>query len=318
MEWMHGGGRDPNGRGLDEEIKLGKEDWMERQRVAQGGRIGLQSGQLVQPGPGRQGYKGKPHGKKFTNTELNKAANWMFKNKQVSSPNYDDLTIASGEKKKVYDKIDAQLKITGEGKYKVKTQAKAFSATDQAKILKAFPDAKFTATNTYGFPPDHPNYNKAFRFVEKGFKLSGQALPVSVQKEIMEAFPEVKNWNWERGASKYGIPAPKKPTKEQNALYKRIEAFVNDPKPIRYAFRWGEADGFMLQSMDRAFLQGSEDYIPIKELNKKGKKVIVGFIDNSQSGKGIKYYHNGYTAGGKKLPEGALLDKKHADYDALS
>ena len=58
MEWMHGGGRDPNGRGLDEEIKLGKEDWMERQRVAQGGRIGLQSGQLVQPGPGRQGYSG--------------------------------------------------------------------------------------------------------------------------------------------------------------------------------------------------------------------------------------------------------------------
>ena len=58
MEWMHGGGRDPHGRGLDEEIKLGKENWMERQRVAAGGRIGLQSGQLVQPGPGRQGYGG--------------------------------------------------------------------------------------------------------------------------------------------------------------------------------------------------------------------------------------------------------------------
>ena len=58
MEWMHGGGRDPNGRSLDEEIKIGKEDWMERQRVAAGGRIGLQSGQLVQPGPGRQGYNG--------------------------------------------------------------------------------------------------------------------------------------------------------------------------------------------------------------------------------------------------------------------
>ena len=25
MEWMHGGGRDPNGRGLDEEIRIGKE-----------------------------------------------------------------------------------------------------------------------------------------------------------------------------------------------------------------------------------------------------------------------------------------------------
>ena len=93
MEWMHGGGRDPHGRSLDEEIKLGKEDWMERQRVAEGafaperiempnwrdlireegvqvgeqvaegGRIGLQSGQLVQPGPGRQGYAGAKIGK---------------------------------------------------------------------------------------------------------------------------------------------------------------------------------------------------------------------------------------------------------------
>ena len=59
MEWMHGGGRDPKGRSLDDEIRIGKEDWLERQRVAQGGRIGLQSGQLVQPGPGRQGYGGR-------------------------------------------------------------------------------------------------------------------------------------------------------------------------------------------------------------------------------------------------------------------
>ena len=44
MEWMHGGGRDPNGRSLDEEIKIGKEEWTERQRVAQGGRIGMDRG----------------------------------------------------------------------------------------------------------------------------------------------------------------------------------------------------------------------------------------------------------------------------------
>ena len=44
MEWMHGGGRDPKGRSLDDEIRIGKEDWMERQRVAQGGRIGFKHG----------------------------------------------------------------------------------------------------------------------------------------------------------------------------------------------------------------------------------------------------------------------------------
>jgi len=258
--------------------------------------------QLVQPGPEgvRQGYADKSHGKKFTKTELNKAAQHMY------GKDYDELTLKTG-KKKVYDVIDAQYKITGEKKFKVKTQSKPFSATDQAKIKKAFPDAKFTARNTYGFAPDHPSYTKAWLFVDRGFKLPGHVLPKSVQNEIMEAFPEVKNWNWERGASKYGISS------KNEALYKRIESFVNDPKPFRYKFRWGEADGFMLQSMDRAFLQGNENYIPIKE---KGK--IVGFIDNSKSGKGKKYYHNGYTAAGKKLPEGALLAKNHADYKALS
>ena len=41
MEWMHGGGRDPNGRGLDDEIRIGKEDWMERQRVANSNPLGF-------------------------------------------------------------------------------------------------------------------------------------------------------------------------------------------------------------------------------------------------------------------------------------
>jgi len=86
MEWMHGGGRDPNGRSLDDEIRIGKEDWLKSQQVAErpkwmeeplepapwdkpeppwweepkepypwnakeGGPA-----QLVQPGPERQGY----------------------------------------------------------------------------------------------------------------------------------------------------------------------------------------------------------------------------------------------------------------------
>ena len=32
-EWMHGGGRDPKGRSLDEEIKLGKQEWLKKQKV---------------------------------------------------------------------------------------------------------------------------------------------------------------------------------------------------------------------------------------------------------------------------------------------
>ena len=31
-EWMRGGGRDPKGRSLDEEIKLGKQEWLKKQK----------------------------------------------------------------------------------------------------------------------------------------------------------------------------------------------------------------------------------------------------------------------------------------------
>ena len=70
MEWMHGGGRDPNGRSLDDEIRIGKEDWLESQRVTKDERIGFDSGQLVQPGPGRQGYGGNPKGNPLFGTEF--------------------------------------------------------------------------------------------------------------------------------------------------------------------------------------------------------------------------------------------------------
>ena len=33
-EWMRSGGRDPNGRSLAEEIKLGKEEWLKKQKTA--------------------------------------------------------------------------------------------------------------------------------------------------------------------------------------------------------------------------------------------------------------------------------------------
>ena len=32
-EWMRSGGRDPKGRSLDEEIKLGKEEWLKKQKA---------------------------------------------------------------------------------------------------------------------------------------------------------------------------------------------------------------------------------------------------------------------------------------------
>ena len=87
MEWMHGGGRDPNGRGLDEEIQIADNMWKQSLQPEMHGVpqewdelspkeelyyqqgpfstnevfLGSKGGtpQLVQPGPGRPGYAGR-------------------------------------------------------------------------------------------------------------------------------------------------------------------------------------------------------------------------------------------------------------------
>ena len=106
--------------------------------------------------------------------------------------NYDELTLKTG-KKQAYDKIHSQSR-WGEkkGKFKVKIQSSPYSATDQAKILKEFPNAKFTKTNTYGFPPEHELYDKVWGFVDRGFKKSYKKLPLYAQKQLEDAFPWVK------------------------------------------------------------------------------------------------------------------------------
>jgi len=59
MEWMHGGGRDPNGRSLDDEIRIGKEDWLKSQQVTQGARVEMKPGGLVEPGVTHYGQDGR-------------------------------------------------------------------------------------------------------------------------------------------------------------------------------------------------------------------------------------------------------------------
>ena len=80
----------------------------------------------------------------------------------------------------------------------------------------------------------------------------------------------------------------------------------------------------MLYSMDRAFLQGNENYKPIK----RGGKVI-GFIDYTKDGGGKKYYYNGWWFSNlngwffKKewksflIENGAKMSKKSCENDKM-
>ena len=308
-------------------------------RKAEGGRIGFAGGRLVKTGKMagkyfywigkgdnyrtyyadsptdgetwvkenrmRKGYEKAP-GKKITMTEKNKAAQKMF------GKNYNELPPRGLESQKtVYDKIYGTFKTKTDkpGKFKVKTQGSELSATDQAKIKKVYPDAKFTKTNTYGFPPDHPKYDEVWRFVDRGFKKSYKRLPKYLQTELENAFPDVK-FNWE-GKSQYGVPS-------SNAnLYKKIQTYLDNPKPWRYAFDLKSPGGWMASQIDRGALQGNTQYESITEkftvTDKQGNKKRVDKVVAVKDGN--KTYFTDEVLREKFGKKGDLLIKNHPDFD---
>ena len=135
MEWMHGGGRDPNGRSLDDEIRIGKEDWMERQRVAQGGRIGFGSGGSKQSAEAAALKYYNEAVDEFGEDALNEAAQFL------EGKNYSEL---KGDKyANIRDKIRYEIRthgsVLGESESRKRSaKARAISEADlKIKLLEA-------------------------------------------------------------------------------------------------------------------------------------------------------------------------------------
>ena len=246
----------------------------------------------------RKGYEKAP-GKKITMTEKNKGAQKMFKK------NYNELD--AKQQKTVYDNIYGTFKTKTDkpGKFKVKSQVSELSATDQAKIKKVYPEAKFTKKNTYGFPPDHPQYDNVWRFVnQRDFKAPYEKgmfkkLPKYAQDELKEAFKEI-DFNFDRKIefsgegsqfSRYGIST-------KHPKYHKVAKYFDEPKPFRYLFDLRSPEGWMMSQMDRAALKGNTDY---KVILQKPNKPI------SQTNKII-----GIETGGKKYNMKTIVN--HPDF----
>ena len=221
--------------------------------------------------------RGKKFGSTITRSELNKAARYFFKGK-----NYNELN--AKQQKKAYDSIYDQLKTKkGQAKFKIKTQDKPLTESQQAKIKKEFPNAKFGPRRKYGFAPTDAEYDRVFNFAKRGYKKAFSTLPKYMQKELINAFPDVK-FDFTKG-SKYGVPS------SETNLYKRIQTYFDDPKPYRFAFNLRTAGGWALSQMDRAAAQGDTRYEavlqkPNKPLSKTNK--IIGMKD--KTGKTTKTY----------------------------
>jgi hypothetical protein len=233
-------------------------------------------------------------GKSFTNTEKNKTAKFLYEKGDISSPNFDKLN--TKDKQKVRDRLTSQG-----GTFKKRTQATPFSTTDQNKILKYFPNAKFGPGRKYGFTPATKDYYAVSDFIRRGFKPAFTKLKPSIQKEIKEKFGD--QVSFEKNPGKYGVNSAKNPN-----LYAQVKAFVDDPKPFKYGtgINLKTTEGWMLAQMDRAHRQGNTNFEPV--LNNKGK--IIGFKDKTEFGKNKIYYGNAQV----RKSNGVLINK-HVDFD---
>jgi hypothetical protein len=229
---------------------------------------------------------------KYSKTELNKAAQHFF------NKNYNEID--SKQQAKAYQRIRS-----GEGKFSKVTQADPLTTIQQNKILKEYPNAKFTPTNKFGFPPGHENYQKVTAFVSRDYKkpfqkTQLQALPRYAQKELIEAFREV-DFNFNRDTllrkgsqfSKYGVPV-------SHPKYQKISKYFAKSKIWKYNFDLRSPEGWMMSQMERNYAQNGEAS-PYRPITKNGGPIAKG---NPMIG----IEHNG-----KKYNMKTIVN--HADFD---
>jgi|9_EtaG_2_1085328.scaffolds.fasta_scaffold02988_3 hypothetical protein len=183
----------------------------------------------------------------------------------------------------------------------------SFTEKQQTKIKNAFPKTKFNFDDyKYGVPVYNKpgkqggvnkDYTKVLRFIDKGFKIKEfktDLLKIPDRNLIMANFelPQgVNEWNFNK--YKYGIPGTGTDGENMN-LGKRISKYIKDKPAWTLATDRSSAKGWMMSAMERLYnnQKGKTKNLTYEPIFEKinGKKIIIGFKDNTESGKGKTYY----------------------------
>ena len=138
------------------------------------------------------------------------------------------------------------------------------------------------------------------------FKKINNPLSKETQKDIKNKFANLYD-DWDFKNNKFGISN----LKDNEGVYKKVVNFVKEGKPYELAADLKSADGWMGAQMDRAFRLGDNRYEPVRKMiNNKSK--IIGFIDNTDFGKGAKYLFAEKFITGSNA-DGVLMSS-HPDY----
>jgi len=214
----------------------------------EGGRIGYdQGGQLVQPGPGRQGYQGNPR------------------------------------------KLRVELTADQTVEFRKRVE-KLATFNDQPKPnWKEHPNLGYDYDNI----TEHNMASDAKRNLLKGRKPQELKFLNKADQDLIKSkftLPEnVKEWNFKE--YKYGL-SQTTPKGENYKLGQSVRNYIVNKHHFNYGFSDFGNRNYHLFQMGRASKKYPKLYEPIYQ-NKK----VIGFIDNTPTGKGEKYYHADYKKG---------------------
>ena len=280
-------------------------------------------GMLVQPGFGgtRQGYKNE---KKLNKTMEKRIADYESKtgNKYEDQPNWrkkdirDGNWTGGGKGEKFKDPKFIKQKSEGTQIQKVRDYLSSAIRDNKGKpvTFKTIAEIKKGAGVTANIDADITRVLQSDKFTNKINLRNFEKLPDEIIKEIKSSFSNLvpkDKWNFDK--HKFGINK----TDIDVRVYDRIRRFVEDPKPLRYGFRFENPDGWMLTQMDRAYRSGNKSYKPIYAVVNKVRKV-VGYVDNTDKGGGKKYFASDIYIKGKNsdgiLIKGTDKTLPHPDY----
>ena len=266
-------------------------------------RKGFDEGGLATPKRGLVDEPGSYAGSNLSAKNLkkyNKIAKILYDRGEISSPNYLDLEYLSKDHNKVMARKDREIIKKKDGTLDFKSgREKPLRLDQQAKLKKRFPEADFSK-GKYGFAVDSAKEQYAKRYFKQGYKETlKEGLTTKQIADIKERFPEIpkKDWNFltkdNPKGFKYGLAGTGEGGKYAT-MGKRISGYL-EGKTWFDRFAPGlnaNSQNYLLTSFERIAehedkLKPSErTYKRIK--NKDGK--IIGFQDNTPTGKGKKYY----------------------------
>ena len=258
----------------------------------------------------KTGYKIGAQLSNKTLKKYNKIAKILFDRGEISSPNYLDIKKGTTDHHMIMSRKHRKIKDTRHGPVFESGKHKDLHWTIEEKIMKEFPEADFTIEGKkgmYGFDVDSPAEKKVKDWIKRDYKHTlKEPLTTNQIADIKERFKNrvpAKDWNFLTKENPKGFIWGLAGTGKGG----KYEGMQNSISNYLQGKTWFDRFAPGLNADSRNYLLTSFERIAehedkaikrgeLKEKNRTYKRIknkdgkIIGFQDNTPTGKNTKYY----------------------------